>query len=209
MACEEPLSLTYGDAEYTPCLQVVAPEEIFASNVVSKVYGVSIGNAGGVGMEFDLYVKPFDVSFGMITVEEIPCLLGEHDGYFNNSAFESEWSHTVANGAGRWMQVGDNNYLGKDNAAMTNSLPRMTPDGVLTNDAQFSWRYGSIVWQVPIGWGEEEFDPNSGELIDRLTTCETQEMVIFADGKFGVRKFRHRVTREIDGRVHLDGMLVQ
>ena len=107
------------------------------------------------------------------------------------------------------MQVGDNNYLGKDNAAMTNSLPRMTPDGVLTNDVQFGWRYGSIVWQVPIGWGEEEEDPNFGELLDCLTTGETQEMVIFSDGKFGVRKFRHMVTREVDGTVNLDGRQVQ
>lgn len=107
------------------------------------------------------------------------------------------------------MLVGDNNYLGKDNAAMTNSLPRMTPDGVLTNDVQFSWRYGSIVWQVPIGWGEEEDDPNFGELVDSLATGETQEMVIFSDGKFGVRKFRHMVTREVDGTVYLDGRQVR
>ena len=82
-------------------------------------------------------------------------------------------------------------------------------DGVLTNDVQFAWRYGSIVWQVPMGWGEEEEDPNFGELLDCLTTGETQKMVMFSDGKFGVRKFRHMVTREVDGTVNLDGRQVQ
>ncbi|MBO7683317.1 MAG: hypothetical protein J6T51_01150 [Kiritimatiellae bacterium] len=203
-----PITFCHGNAEYTPCLQVISPERVYVGNVTEKVYAVS-GEAGGIGMELDLFLEPSDVSFKWIAVEEVPSLLGEHEGYFNNPAFEPEWSHTVANGAGRWMQVGDNNYLGKDNAAMTNSLPRMTPDGVLTNDVQFSWRYGSIVWQVPIGWGEGDDDPNFGELLDCLMTGETQEMVIFSDGKFGVRKFRHMVTREVDGTVHLDGRQVR
>ena len=35
------------------------------------------------------------------------------------------------------------------------------------------------------------------------------KMVISADGKCGVRKFRHMVTREIDGTVNLDGRQVR
>ena len=34
-------------------------------------------------------------------------------------------------------------------------------------------------------------------------------MVIFPNGKCGVRKFRHMVTREVYGTVYLDGRRVQ
>ena len=37
----------------------------------------------------------------------------------------------------------------------------------------------------------------------------TQQMVLFEDGKCGVRKFRHMVTREIDDTVYLDGRQVR
>ena len=138
----------------------------------------------------------------------VACDMGEHDGYFSNRAFESDWSHIRAAGAGHWLKVQEDNYFGKDVAAISNSLPRMTSGGVLTNDVQFGWQYGTIVWQVPIGWGEED---SSGydEEVGLLPTAETQQMVIFPDGKCGVRKFRHMVTREVDGTVYLDGRKVR
>ena len=205
--CANPITFCHGNAEYTPCLQVIAPECVYVGNVTEKVYAVS-GEAGGIGMELDMFLKPFDVSFHWIAVEEVPSLLGEHEGYFSNRAFESDWSHTRAAGAGRWLNVEENNHYGMDVAALSNSLPRMTSGGVLTNDVQFGWQYGTIVWQVPIGWGE---DNSSGldEEVGLLPTTETQQMVIFPDGKCGVRKFRHMVTREVDGTVYLDGRRVR
>ena len=44
---------------------------------------------------------------------------------------------------------------------------------------------------------------------DRFPRQETQNMVIFPDGTSGVRKFLHAVTREIDGKVYLDGRRVR
>ena len=208
LACERPIVLSRGNAAYTPCVTVIAPTGVRVDHVERRLYGVPVGEAGGIGMKFDLSIAPFDVSFGWISVEEVPSLLGEHDGYFNHPSFEADWSHTRAAGAGKWTKVQPNNFYGTDYAAISNSLPRMTSSGVLTNDVQFGWQYGTIVWQVPIGWGEEN---SSGydEEVGLFPTTETQQMVIFPDGKCGVRKFRHMVTREIDGTVNLDGRQVQ
>ena len=205
--CANPITFRHGNAEYTLCLQVIAPECVYVGNVVEKVYAVP-GDAGGIGMELDMFLRPFDVSFKWIAVEEVPNLLGEHEGYFGNPAFESDWAHTRATGAGRWVNVDANNHYGTDVAAISNSLPRMTSGGVLTNDVQFGWQYGTIVWQVPIGWGEENSSGHDEEA-GLLPTVETQQMVIFPDGKCGVRKFRHMVTREVDGTVYLDGRQVR
>ena len=61
-------------------------------------------------------------------------------------------SNTVAGVRAMVKEYIAKNY-GKDVVAISNSLPRMTSGGVLTNNVQFGWQYGTIVWQVPIGWG--------------------------------------------------------
>ena len=208
LPCEKPLQFMYSGVAYTPYFQVVAPEGVYVDSVTEWVVGLPNGEAGGIGMTFAVYLTPFDVSFAGIAVEEVPCYTGSHEGYFSHSHFESDWYHTRAAGAGKWQSVAPNNCYGVDTAAISNSLPRMTPGGVVTNDVQFGWQYGSIVWQVPMGWGESnsvDYDDPAGLFREDAT----QEMVIFADGKCGVRKFRHMVTREVDGTVYLDGRQVR
>jgi hypothetical protein len=41
----------------------------------------------------------------------------------------------------------------------------------------------------------------------RFAENTTQEMIIFPDGLSGVRKFSNTVTRHIDGRIYLNGVL--
>ena len=208
MPFTKPLDITYGSTTYTPHITVVAPDGAYVDDVVEWIAGLPNGVAGGVGMSFSVFLSPVDVSFSGIKAEEVPCYIGSHEGYFNHSAFEADWYHTRSAGAGKWQRVRADNYYGVDMAVISNSLPRMTPGGVLTNDVQFAWRYGSIVWQVPMGWGElssVDYDDPAG----RFREEDTQEMVIFANGKCGVRKFRHMVTREIDGSVNLDGRQVR
>ena len=43
-----------------------------------------------------LYVKPLDVSFAEIAVEEVPCAEGTHSGYFSLPQFSGEWYEKCA-----------------------------------------------------------------------------------------------------------------
>ena len=173
---------------------VIGPSSIKVLYVAEHRYGVPIGEAGGIGMDFELALRPLDVSFREIMVEEVPCYSGWRSGYFEHPAFASLESHTRENGAGRWMQPDNNNAYAIDHACITSNIPRITPGGVLTNDTQFGWDHGEIFWEVPSGWGElgsVAFDPP----VDLLPESATHRAILFDDGTCGVRKFHHQVTR--------------
>ena len=206
--CIDPIEFSYSGVRYIPAVQVVKPNGLHVDSVVEWESGLPIGESGGVGMVFRMFLEPEDVSFGGIAVEEVPCYIGSHSGYFSHSAFEQMWYHSRAAGAGKWLEVEANNYYGIDTAAISNALPRITPGGVLTNGVQFGWCDGELLWATPMGWGERnsvDYDEPEGEFAEN----ETQQMIIFSDGKCGVRKYRHMVTREIDGKIFLDGRRVR
>ena len=85
---------------YRPRISIVEPEGILAVNATPTRHGVPRGEAGGIGMELDLYVLPRTVSFSNIAMEEIECFTGTHTGYFNNMEFSGDWSHARECGAG-------------------------------------------------------------------------------------------------------------
>ena len=202
----KPLCMTFGDAEYEPCLSVIEPSSIKVLSVTEHRYGVPIGDAGGIGMDVELALKPLDVRFREIMVEEVPCYSGWRSGYFAHPAFTLLESHTRENGAGRWMRPDNNNVYATDHVCITSNIPRITPEGVLTNDAQFGWDHGEIFWEVPSGWGELNsvaFDPP----VELLPENVTQRVVLFDDGTCGVRKFHHQVTRMTNDVVILDGVI--
>ena len=72
-AAEDPLSVSYGGASYTPTISVVEPNGIQVRNPAVRTYITSPGRAGWVGLQQEFYVKPFDVSFSEISIEEVPC----------------------------------------------------------------------------------------------------------------------------------------
>ena len=200
----KPLCLTFRDVGYEPCISVIGPSSIKVLYVAEHRYGVPIGEAGGIGMDFELTLRPLDVSFREIMVEEVPCYSGWRSGYFEHPAFASLESHTRENGAGRWIRPDNNNAYAIDHACITSNIPRITPGGVLTNDTQFGWDHGEIFWEVPSGWGElgsVAFDPP----VDLLPESATHRAILFDDGTCGVRKFHHQVTRTTNDVVVLDG----
>ena len=204
LQANNPIQLAFGNTEYSPVMAVVEPFAIEVIDVDAHKYSVPIGEAGGIGMDFELALKPLDVRFSEIMVEEVPCYSGSRSGYFEHPAFASLQSHTRANGAGRWMRPDANNAYSLDHVCITSNIPRITPEGVLTNDAQFGWTHGEIFWEVPSGWGElnsVELDPPEGVLHERATHIA----VLFEDGTCGVRKFHHQVTRTTNDVVVLDG----
>ena len=205
-AAANPLIARCQGVEYVPSLHVVEPEGIEVRNVTPVTCGVATNHAGGIGMRFELFLKPFDVSFSEIAVEEIPCERGERTGYFDRLEFVSLQSHTTLNGAGRWMNVSeeDNGY-GLDYAEIDSEIPRVKPTGEFTTELQYGWTDGTVFWPIPTGWGEK--DRIQGDLPEaEIPESVTSLMTIQNSGRSGVRKFHHQVTRDIDGTVFLDGV---
>ena len=181
---------------------------MIASNVVVKTYGVPENSAGGIGMQFDHYVGPMDVSFSNIYVEEVPSLNGTHSGYFNSLSFQESWSHTVANGAGNWLCVDVLNKSGIDVAALTNSLFRVNDAGLLVDDEKYSWRNGHIEWEIPYGW-------HTNDLVDCFSPFKIfaedvrQRFTITSNGTVTIEKFNNSVMRMTNDWQYLNGVRVK
>lgn len=156
-------------------------------------------------MKMDLYVLPRDVSFEGLAVEEVPCDAGTASGYFGHEHFTNLLSHTSDNGAGNWIVLNGRHLFGEDEPRIETALPRITPAGILTNDPQFGWSYGTLDWAIPYGWNEGDTSEDA-EVRGRFAEDTVHQNVIFATGKTGVRKLNHMVTREIDGTIYLDGV---
>ena len=169
---------------------------------------VPTNSAGGIGLTMDLYVKPLDVSFEGIAVEEVPCDEGSHTGYFAFSCFSGDWYHSRDNGAGNWINVRSGNLWGEDKACISNALSRITEDGILVDDENYSWIDGELVWHVPFGWNESDTTEKVPEFA-RFAEDTRQIIVIFSSGLTGVEKFGNRVIRYIDGRIYLNNRRVE
>lgn len=211
-AAEDPLSVSYGGASYAPTISVVEPNGIQVRNPEVRTYITSPGRAGWIGLRQEFYVKPFDVSFSKIAIEEVPCTTGTHSGYFADPSFSVIWCHSVANGAGEWCSIEElTNKMGiNDTARITMELLRIDGDGNFTDNPAYSWANGEITWDIPFGWGAKpqgnrasavlykQFDPGAGH---RIT--------IVPSGTVSVRKFGNEATRDIQGTTYLNGVLCQ
>ena len=203
-----PLKVFYGNVEYEPNLIVVEPNAIMARNPKSINFGRHPNQAGWVGMELELYVKPLDVSFFEIAVEEVPCNRGLHTGYFDNPYFSHMWYHTRENHAGNWVDVSLGNFFAYDNAAIADKLDQILTVDSVGNSVEDGWIDGNITWEVPFGWNEAG---TSGQAEAYRTFAEgvTQEMIIFHNGRTGVRKLGNQVVRMTNDVVILNMEVVR
>ena len=204
-ATEQPIVAKCKDTEYRPLISVVEPNGIEARNVRYWKGSVSTNCAGGIGLEMKLYIKPLDVSFEKIAVEEVPCTEGMHSGYFALPQFSGDWYHSRDNGAGRWHDISEGNIFGDDTACISNELYRVNDSGLFVEDENYGWWYGDLSWKVPFGWNEMNTAGDTAEF-KRFAENTLQEMVIFPNGMSGVRKFYNMATRYIDGRIFLNGV---
>ena len=93
----------------------------------------------------------------------------------------------------------------RDHAGILGELPRMTPDGTLTNNTIYGWISGTLTWKVPFGWkNTEDYDDNALP-VGIFAEDTRQIMSIRADGTFSVQKLGHTAVRQIDGRITVDG----
>ena len=205
LADENGIFATCGGQTYSPRIRVIEPEGIVAENAAEVRYGVQKGEAGGIGMKLDLYVVPRTVSFSNIAMQETPCRTGTHSGYFDNPEFADEWYHWTNQGAGEWHNIGADNFFFEDYPRVHGAWPRMMDDGTITTNKSYGWQDGTMVWDIPIGWGPKGTTDNSGQV--GVIEGYKQEFVIFSDGFAGVRKFSNRVTRRTNDVVYLNGVL--
>ena len=193
--CECTLAISANYENYMMKCSILEPEKFYCERVSKIDFGLGTNIAGGVGMSLELYIKPLTVSFGNIALQEVPTGTGQVWGYFLNNDFSHMWAHTRDNRAGQWNNVGgDNLFMLNDEASLEGDLPRVTPDGTLTNDISFGWTNGGIVWSIPLGWHDRNRDEEDSPARTNAVP-EQQKFVINQNGAVGVVKAGHYVLR--------------
>ena len=214
-AIGNPLKARCGGAEYTPIISVVEPSIVQVRNPSYEDFDAPIGEAGSLVMRLPLYIGPFDVSFGRIAVEEVPHEdlsndTGEHIGYFGRQDMALWWYHTRGNGAGIWREVmSEDNRMGEgcyDQAGITETLSRVTEDGMFIDDPSYHWIYGLIVMNNPFGWNTANTSGNTLP-VEMFATGTQNRLELFSDGTFVVEKLGNVAIRYVNGEVYLNGAL--
>ena len=206
--CDNPLRAENGTVRYAPKIKVIEPQWVSSkalryvvnSNVVHK------GEAGGIGMELHLYVGPMNVSFSEISVEEVPCLTYEANGYFENPYYNGAFGHTRLVGAGNWIKVLSNgNRLNSvDTAAYRDKIPWLTPNGMVTTNMACAWTDGEVYIDNPFGWnvlGTEGDTPPYKEFGHDIQDT----IMLDGQGRVGVFKLDNWVERTTNDVVRLYG----
>ena len=199
-----PIKVMIGDVELIPYVSVVEPQSIKVENTIFKDYGVHPGIAGYVGMELDLYVSPFDVSFEEIDVEEVPNANGVHIGFFAAANFSNTWYHTSGNGAGSWLGVKADNYYAKDLAAYTESIPKVYLTSINGMDV-LGWYYGFISWEVPYGWRQKKLGGKNELPYKQFAQDTKQEFVLDSEGTLTIKKLGSWVSRSTNEVIMIYG----
>ncbi|MBR4258676.1 MAG: hypothetical protein IKQ17_06580, partial [Kiritimatiellae bacterium] len=191
-------------------LTIIEPTAIVAKLPVAKDFGIATNHAGGAGMNLEIFVQPETVSFSGIAMEEIPSTTGIHEDYFSNIYFESEWYHTEARGAGKWINIKASNLWDTDHAWFAGELPRVLPNGEVTFDMTYgTWTNGTMVWNISWGWADHGAEDGITAPVKSISTPYNQTFTFTEDGTLTVSKFQHSVSRGTNGVIRLDGNAVQ
>ena len=191
---------------YSLELEVVEPQSVVAKSAEAFDYGVPTNVAGGAGMELELVVLPTNVSFMGIAVQEVPTDYKDPQGYFANEYFDFAWSHTTNIGAGVWHDIQVGNRFMYDYAEMGDQLPRMTPDGDITDNWSCGWIVGSMNWMIPVGWNETGSSEEDTPV--KQFAMYWQRFRMASDGTLEVEKLGKVVQRNTNSVVRLNGEIV-
>jgi hypothetical protein len=190
-------------------LNVVEPERIVAISPVVKDFSVAENRAGGTGMNLNIYIYPLTVSFSRISMEEVPSLDGDFNGYFSNVFFSNVWYHTVQMGAGQWVNIRPDNFRGTDRVWMGDVLPREMSNGEMAFDLHAgAWSSGTLIWKIPWGW--QDSDAQIGDI--PVKTIKIRYNQVFEIDQFGtlsVSKFGYVVSRGTNNVFRLNGNIVE
>ena len=191
---------------YPFALDIVEPQAIIVKSTNAFDYGVPPNVAGGAGMELELVVFPTNVSFRGIAVQEVPTDYKDPQGYFANSYFDVVWSHTTNRGAGAWHRIQAGNLFMYDNAEMGDQLPRMTPEGEITDSLSYGWIAGFMNWRIPVGWNETS--ASEEDVPVKQFVVYWQRFRMESDGTLEVEKLGNVVQRNTNSVVRLNGEIV-
>lgn len=133
-------------------------------------------NIAGAGMTINLWLPPTNVSFYRVEIVEVEAISTNATGYFANTNVWPAWKldHGLC-GAGAWVPVGMNNYIGTDTA---NSGACPPP-----------WTDGHFSWPIPGGWRVIGNTPTNN------LPWSDQDFTINSNGTVTLLKFGHGVTR--------------
>ena len=204
------LEVRWNGVGYRPLVSVVCPSGIKTRNVHWETNGLPPGVAGGICLVQQFLVKPLDVSFSSLSIEEVPCFDEIPPvGYYASVTGRWAKSHTEAAGAGRWLQVSlQDNCIGGvmygDSAGSLEEIPRVDSEGHETDDPNFGWRYGSMTWKIPFGWQSSHYVwPMSALPLGTFAEDTRQTFTVSAYGDYKIRKLKNEVERKIDGSIYL------
>lgn len=126
-------------------------------------------------------------------VRKLHCTTGRHSGYFDNPDFSDSWSHTGARGAGWYFTVKPGNLWFEDNP--------------LFRGAPQPWSFGTLSWDIPIGWNEigtERLAPCAAQINSEVT----QNFIFSINGDVTMSKFEHWAFRSTNDWRIVDGVTV-
>lgn len=141
----------------------------------------------GSGMTLDpVYISPTTVSFYKVEILEVGQSASNITGYFTDPNHPPP-SHNTANGANKWIQLGQSNEC-EDHAALGST------------NCPSPWTTGTFTWVIPVKW---KVVNSLGTSPEHTITGWNQEFSINSSGTASVKKFGKTVTRTtLDFSVH-------
>ena len=92
-----------------------------------------------------------------------------------------------------------------DNADMGDELPRMTPEGIVTNDDRYGWSDGTMNWKIPVGWNER--NSSDEDVVVKSFQTYWQQFGINAQGTLRVQKLGNWVQRGTNAVTFINGVV--
>ncbi|MCQ2395055.1 MAG: hypothetical protein MJ249_12295 [Kiritimatiellae bacterium] len=202
---EHSVLASWNGVRYRPLVSVVCPTGIETRNEHWETNGLPPGVAGGICVVQQYFVKPLDVSFTALSIEEVPCFDEiEPTGYFSVVTGKFQRTHTERAGAGRLWPVADGNWvIGEDCAGVAVALARVKPDGTETDDPQYGWLGGELTWKIPFGWQLCSIKwPMRAPPLGTFAEESRQVFTLTASGDFKIHKLGNEAERKIDGTIN-------
>ena len=203
------IKYSVGRENFYLTIKIMEPTGIVSRNVKAKDFGLTLGKAGGVGMDLELYVVPESVSFTRISLQEVPSMDGFRSGFFANQFFSYMWYHTIEMGAGSWDGVGHDNYCGLDHAWKGDVMPLEMSNGEMTMElSEGRWRDGMLIWYIQWGWARKEVE-NGEAPVKKIAMRYDQSFMIDEYGTLTITKFDNTIARGTNNVIQLNGLVVE
>jgi hypothetical protein len=167
-----------GISSYKLNFAVVQPSGYQIQSIETNSYA-DVGCSGGFEMHFYGCILPGTVSFEHLEVIEIPCAATDATGYYSQISKTNLWNHG-AHGAGKWIQVAENNGFSDETIMEINDPPWLGG--------------GSFTWPIPNAWRVKD------SYAETNFFCMTnQRFVLDSDGTARMSKFGYVGIRLTNG----------